>query len=101
MSVQTANIGPTATSSVMYNGAAVLHSVHWSTATNDVGTAQFYDGTSTAGDLLLTIDTPNGGGGSGAAGDWSVGGAGLRFENAIYAKKTDTGGFTISFDSAT
>lgn len=98
MTIRSARLPATATSANLATGPATLYNLHWSTATGSVGTIDLRDGlTPTATTSLLVIDTPHGGGNSGAAGDLDVAGGGLKFHVGISAVKTNTGGLTIIY----
>lgn len=96
MSVKSANLGPTATSAVLATGPSTLHNIHWVTATSSAGSIQLHDGTATTADLKLVLDTPQATN-KGAGSSLKVGGGGLRFSTAIFAKKTNSGGVTIVY----
>lgn len=59
-----------------------------------VGSVKFYDGTSTAGDLLINIDTPAG---TGNAFWMMIPGEGVLFETGVYLDVTDITGVTIYY----
>lgn len=59
-----------------------------------VGSVKFYDGTDTAGELLIDIDTPAG---TGNSFYMMIPGEGVLFETAVYVDVTNITGVTIYY----